>query len=547
MSKHKRVSDIKKKAFFWRTIIRRAIQVLSFILFPGLFISVFSSIKAIYISLINGSFQFEHLLPQILIVAAVIPLTMIMGRFFCGYLCAFGSMQDLIYFLSKKLLKKKPVISERADKVLKLFKYIFLLFIIVFIWTLGTVSIENSLNPWNIFGVYSSVTGWSDLSLLLSAGAALLALIILGSFFIERFFCRYMCPLGAIFALLSKLRLIRVKKASEGCGACRLCTRSCSMGIPLYQNNAIDSGECIDCFVCTGACPKSNIQVSFAGAKMAPLSAVFIATAAMVGIYYAGQMISLNAANASQNEYQFPNNSQMVQGPYTDGTYTGSAKGYRGTTTVQVTVTNGYISVIDVVSTDDDVEFFNLCKNPVISDILDTQSADVSAVSGATYSSYAIMDAVADALDIPIIITQETSQPEETTTENSLAQETVVTNEASPSPSPAATQEAIYTDGVYNGSGTGFRGEITVSVTVSEGKISAIDVLSHEDDRPYMELASGSVIEDILDAQSVEVDAVSGATFSSNGIMEAVANALNADYTNPNSTLPKGGHGKRNN
>ena len=76
----------------------------------------------------------------------------------------------------------------------------------------------------------------------------------------------------------------------------------------------------------------------------------------------------------------------------------------------------------------------------------------------------------------------------ETTTENSLAQETVVTNEASPSPSPAATQEAIYTDGVYNGSGTGFRGEITVSVTISEGRISAINVLSHEEDLPYMEL-----------------------------------------------------------
>jgi uncharacterized protein with FMN-binding domain len=100
-----------------------------------------------------------------------------------------------------------------------------------------------------------------------------------------------------------------------------------------------------------------------------------------------------------------------------------------------------------------------------------------------------------------------------------------------------------YTDGVYTGTGTGFRGDTEVTVTVSSGKITDIEIVSYQDDREYFEHAS-SIIDDILSLQSVDVDTVSGATFSSNGILEAVADALNVGFTNPNSTLQgEGGHG----
>ncbi len=258
----------------------------------------------------------------------------------------------------------------------------------------------------------------------------------------------------------------------------------------------------------------------------------------MVGIYYVGNIISSNTISSLQDGVTIPLSSSdpYVQGQYTDGTYTGDAQGYRGTTKVQVTVENGFISMIEVISTDDDFEFFNLCKSPVVTDILESQSVDVSAVTGATYSSQAIMDAVADALDIPngVITVQETAPAEDTATSNDAALPSA----------PGDEETAPYTDGVFTGTGTGYKGETHVSVTVSQGNITAIDVLSYEDDRPFFEQASPSVIEDIISSQSVEVDAVSGATFSCNGIMEAVANALNVDFTNPNSTLQEGGHGQ---
>ena len=101
----------------------------------------------------------------------------------------------------------------------------------------------------------------------------------------------------------------------------------------------------------------------------------------------------------------------------------------------------------------------------------------------------------------------------------------------------------MYTDGTYEGSGTGLRGETLVEVTVQGGQITAISEISKQDDDQFFYRAWDTVTEEIIAAQSIEVDAVSGATYSSNSIMEAVAAALDLTFENPNSTL-QGGHGR---
>ena len=89
------------------------------------------------------------------------------------------------------------------------------------------------------------------------------------------------------------------------------------------------------------------------------------------------------------------------KGPYVDGVYEGSGSGYRGTTEVTVTVENGYITDIELVSKKDDDKFFNRAWDKIIDSILSAQSTDVSTVSGATFSSRGIIEAVSDAMDIP--------------------------------------------------------------------------------------------------------------------------------------------------
>ena len=133
----------QKRKFTVLQVVRRVIQLLSFILIPGLFISTFSSIKIVYMAIIAGTFNLAALLPELLFILAVIPITIIMGRFFCGFLCSFGAMGDLIWFISRKVLKKPIVVSEKTDRILKLFKYFVLLFIVILIWTLGIVSFDS--------------------------------------------------------------------------------------------------------------------------------------------------------------------------------------------------------------------------------------------------------------------------------------------------------------------------------------------------------------------------------------------------------------------
>ena len=200
-------------------------------------------------------------------------------------------------------------------------------------------------------------------------------------------------------------------------------------------------------------------------------------------------------------------------GGYEDGTYTGSAQGFGGYITVSVTIAEGKITDILIISAPGETPSYLASARSVISAMLSAQSPNVDAVSGATYSSTGIINAVKTALSQAA----KGTEPSE-----------------SPTPSPAPTPIPVpddapnygYLDGTYTGTGEGYGGEITVSVTVSGGQITAIEIVSAPDETPaYFSQATG-VIERILARQVPGVDAVSGATFSSEGIMEAVENAL---------------------
>ena len=102
------------------------------------------------------------------------------------------------------------------------------------------------------------------------------------------------------------------------------------------------------------------------------------------------------------------------------------------------------------------------------------------------------------------------------------------------SSAPAASSGATFKDGEYTGTGKGYRGATNVRVTVENGQISDITVISFDDDTKYFSRARSSLIPAILKAQGIDVKAVSGATFSSNGILEAVADALDIEFANPN-------------
>lgn len=527
-------------------IVRAVIQLIAFVTVPALFITIFSSIGNIVMSLINGSFVFTESLGSIVLVLGVFLITIVFGRYFCGFICSFGAMQDLLGAIGR-LIPFKARIPEKADKWLKYVKYAVLAFVAVGVWGFSVTG-DAVWSPWTVFGMYSSLSGWSSLGYFLTLGGAFLLLIIIGSLFIERFFCKYLCPLGAMFALASKTRLNPIKRKSEKCGSCRLCTAKCPMSVPLYRFDEVSSGECINCMKCTEICPNENIA-----AEMLPAVSGTLAVTAVAGLYYAG-VLSYTPEAAADRPAVYAQTEPTSEGGYTDGTYTGTGKGFRGDIKVTVEVENGEITDISVGSYKDDREFFSRAESSIISAVISSQSTDVDAVSGATFSSNGLIEAIKNALG------EETSQTEtapETTTAattkrqrqtTTSAATTVTTTTETATESNTETEKAAsngkYADGVYTGTGTGFRGETKVTVTVENGEITDITVDSYNDDQQFFSRAQSGVIAAILQAQDTEVDAVSGATFSSNGIKEAVANALGIEFTNPNSSAEKG-HGGR--
>jgi len=514
------------------TLTRRIIQIVALILFPGLFISTFSAIKAIYVAVINGTFSASSLAGQIILAVSMLLITAIMGRFFCGFLCAFGSMGDFFWYLGSKLKISRPKIGSRTDRILKKIKYVLLVGIVLLIWTLGVSLLNGTGNPWTVFGMLTKLSGWTDMTVLVSVGMLLLLLIVVGSLYIERFFCRYLCPLGAVFAIVSRFRLFKIRKPGEKCGPCRACTKRCSMGIPLYRVNVVTSAECIDCMNCVEICPRDNVT-----ANPKPAFAAAIAVASLAGMYYAGNIAASVVANqqvaaladASVNE-------STSAGPFIDGTYQGSAAGYHGDTSVSVAVENGYITAVDVLSTGDDTEFFSMAKASIIPAIIRAQSVGVDTVSGATFSSNGLIGAVKAALSGALSASTNVSVLE--MDNSSITPTPVLTPSPSPVPTPTPNPTATpgnagpiaLADGDYYGTGRGFHGDIDVTVTVKGGYITDITIDSYRDDEKYFSRAKKSIIPSVISAQSVEVDTVSGATYSSRGILSAILDALGENY-----------------
>ena len=195
--------------------------------------------------------------------------------------------------------------------------------------------------------------------------------------------------------------------------------------------------------------------------------------------------------------------------PYADGVYVGSSRGYGGTVRVQVTMENGSITEIGILDASHETKQFLRRAKRLLTTVVEAQSWEVDAVSEATYTSRGILGAV----------------------QNALTGE-VVNNPLPPQPKPTAplvaeefTAPSTYLDGIYTAEAMGFEGRITVQVTVAEDQITDITILSAEDEEEYLSRAK-QVIPAILEGQSPNVDTVSGATYSSTGILNAVKLAL---------------------
>lgn len=217
-------------------------------------------------------------------------------------------------------------------------------------------------------------------------------------------------------------------------------------------------------------------------------------------------------SEAAQPEETAPEEESIPRLPYADGVYTGSSRGYGGQVKVQVTMKDGLITEVQILDASHETKQFLRRASRLLDTVQAEQTWEVDAVSEATYTSRGILGAV----------------------QNALTGEEVI-NPAPPQPKPAQplvveefTAPSAYRDGVYTASAQGFGGPITLQVTIQNDTIADITIVRAEGEtQPYFSHAR-RVISTILERNTPEVDSISGATYSSTGILNAVKSALSS-------------------
>ena len=237
---------------------RYGIQLVFFILAPGLFSGAFNGVKYLFSQI--GSIEGIEATSFVVLLVMALAFTVLFGRFFCGYACAFGTLGDYLFHVGEFLRSKTPLkrweFPERLVRVLSYLKYAVLAAICIAcvagVW--GTVS---KYSPWVAFAGFTSGS-LGDISWV---AFLLLGLVVLGMFLRERFFCQFLCPMGAVFSLLPVLPFSDFTRRKAHCArSCGRCRQNCPVGI-WPDADMLEHGECISCGRCAGLCPMNNVNL----------------------------------------------------------------------------------------------------------------------------------------------------------------------------------------------------------------------------------------------------------------------------------------------
>lgn len=185
--------------------------------------------------------------------------SLLLGPFFCGWLCPFGTVQELFGKIGNFFIKKKPRLPQNAQKY-----FVFMRYILTAILMLMPLAVTGAFDvmQYDSRVVTLMLMGGKAVE---TMGVALLIVFVLVSVFFDRPFCAYFCAEGARYGFLSMLRLFTIKRNEKTCINCKKCDKVCPMNIIISDKKRLRHAQCINCFECISACPvKGTLKYNFA-------------------------------------------------------------------------------------------------------------------------------------------------------------------------------------------------------------------------------------------------------------------------------------------
>lgn len=216
------------------------------------------SVQLIFMAiLIGGLYKFVK--PAFVI---ILPLAFLAGNFFCGWLCPFGTAQEMLGKVGSLFIKKKFKTTLALQRYLQFSRYI--LAAIVFAHVLDSFVDLSSINAYKTF--MRAMSG----NLAQTAATFIMGTFLVVALFFERPFCNYFCPEGIKFGLASLTRFFSIKRNSDTCIHCKCCNRACPMNIEVSKGNNVRNAQCINCFKCVAACPVQG-TLTYGNSSIKPL------------------------------------------------------------------------------------------------------------------------------------------------------------------------------------------------------------------------------------------------------------------------------------
>lgn len=241
----------------------------------------FGALETVYKVIAGGEYLKRTNASNFILFGAIVVLTFLFGRYFCGFLCALGWMQELVGKLGKLIFKKRFTIPKIVDAPLRYLKYVALVVILIFTWKLGDL-VVSPYDPFAAFAHFSA--GFGELFGEFLIGSIIFILMLVLSLFYDRLFCKYLCPMGAFLAILNKISFFRIKRDKSTCINCALCSKICPVNIDVAKLDSVKSAECINCMECVTVCPtkKNTLKTTAFGFSLKP----FVIAVAGVAIYF---------------------------------------------------------------------------------------------------------------------------------------------------------------------------------------------------------------------------------------------------------------------
>ena len=214
-----------------------------------------ASLMNLKVLLVTGTLPTLHPAGLFLLIA-FLAMSWLLRKSFCSWLWPVGTLSEYLWRLGRQTFGRTFPLPHRLDVVLRSLKYLLLAIFLYAVAVMPAASIRAFLE--GPYGALEDVHMLNFFRFLGLTGAIVLALLIFASVFIQNFWCRYLCPYGALLGLSALASPVRIRRVESRCIDCGKCTRTCPSSLPVDRLVTIQSAECTGCLECVAVCPAAG-------------------------------------------------------------------------------------------------------------------------------------------------------------------------------------------------------------------------------------------------------------------------------------------------